>query len=579
MEAIQSGAVSTATLDEAVRRVLRTKLTAGFLGDFPIGNPALVCSQAHRELALEVAQKSIVLLKNEDHLLPLNPDTLSSIALIGPSVELARLDGMGSSVVEPCYAVTPRQGIQERAPGVTIHYAKGSEINSEDTSGFPAAIEAARNAEVVIYVGGLDNTQEGEELDRVGGTVQLPETQQKLINALAAVNPKIIVVLESGGIVALSQSIDQIKGLLYAFYPGQEGGKAVADILFGNVNPSGKLPVSMPQGDDQLPDWNDLDFSGDLVAGFGYRRFDAQGLTPQYAYGYGLSYTSFAYENLTVTPTSASGEAPVLVSVAVKNTGPRAGEEVVQLYLSVDFTNPEAKKIVPMPAKQLRGFERISLLPGQTQTVTFSLGPEQLAFWSISDDMLRVESGRYTVRVGGASDNLPLAGRFRLTSSRLYDSTTGETSPARVPILGNLALNRPTTCSSMENRDDICSQAVDGDLKTRWSSQFSAPQWMVVNLGAPVDIERVILHWETAFGKTYQIQVSDDAIHWTDLYSTLDGAGGVDNLAVSGQGRYLRVGILQRGTGWGVSLWELQVYGRAHRVDPRLRLPRHYRVY
>jgi len=437
-EAVNTGAVSTATLDEAVRRVLRAKLAAGFFGNSPTGNPVAVCSQAHRDLALEVAQKSIVLLKNEDNLLPLDADTLSSIALIGPSADEARLDGMGSSVVEPCYAITPRQGIQERAPGVSIHYVKGSDINSEDTSGFPAALEAARNAEVVIYVGGLDNTQEGEELDRVGGTVQLPETQQELIKALAAVNPKIIVVLESGGVVALPQAIDQIKGLLYAFYPGQEGGKAVADILFGKVNPSGKLPVSMPQGDDQLPEWSDLDFSDDLVAGFGYRWFDAQGLAPQYAFGYGLSYTAFAYENLTVAPTFSSGAAPVLVKVDVTNTGVRAGDEVVQLYLSVDFANPDTKNIVPMPVKQLRGFERISLLPGESRSVTFSLGAEELSFWSISDDSFRVEAGRYTVQVGGSSGNLPLSEQFEIISSSLYDSATGGISAAPVFILGNL---------------------------------------------------------------------------------------------------------------------------------------------
>ncbi|NIV30590.1 MAG: glycosyl hydrolase, partial [Anaerolineae bacterium] len=139
---------------------------------------------------------------------------------------MAQLDGIGSSVVEPCYAITPKQGLENRAPGVKVNYAKGCDINSDDTSGFGAAIDAASNSDVVVFVGGLDGTQEGEELDRASGSVQLPGQQQALINELAAANPHLIVVLESGGIVALEQCIQNIRGLLYAFYPGQEGGNA-----------------------------------------------------------------------------------------------------------------------------------------------------------------------------------------------------------------------------------------------------------------------------------------------------------------------------------------------------------------
>jgi beta-glucosidase len=504
------------------------------------------------------------------NILPLNVNELGSIALIGPSADVAQLDGRGSSVVEPCYAVTPRQGVENRAPGVTIRYAKGCDINSDDTSGFPAAIEAAKNSDVVVFVGGLDDTQEGEELDRVGGSIQLPGQQQSLINELAAVNPNVIVVLESGGIVALEQCFDNIKGLIYAFYPGQEGGNAIADILLGEVNPSGKLPVTMPRTDDQLPAWDDLDFTGDVVDGVGYRRFDSLGLTPQYAFGYGLSYTTFEYGNLIVTPTSTSRETPILVSVDVTNTGEITGDEVVQLFLSTDFADPKARDVVPMPVKELRGFERVTLTPGQTESVTFSLGPEELFFWSISDDNFRVEAGTYTVRVGGSSDNLPLSGTFDLTTSALYDSATGETSPALFPVLGNVALQRPVTCSSIEddNPNFICSHAVDGDLTTRWSSQFSDPQWIYVDLGSRQRIERVILRWETAYGKAYRIQISDDAIHWTDVYRTTSCDGEEDILDVSGIGRYVRMYATQRGAGWGYSLWEFGVHASPAPIYP-----------
>jgi hypothetical protein len=415
-------------------------------------------------------------------------------------------------------------------------------------------------------LGGLDDTQEGEGLDRASGSVQLPGQQQALINELAAVNSSVIVVLESGGIVALEQCFQNIKGLIYAFYPGQEGGNAISDVLLGNVNPGGKLPVTMPRNDDRLPDWGDLDFTNDVVQGFGYRWFDSNlKQTPQYVFGYGLSYTTFGYGNLTVTPISASGDTPILVSVDVTNIGELTGDEVVQLYLIVDFADPcDANAVVPMPVKQLRGFRRITLAPGQTETVTFTLGSEELSFWSISDDSFRIEAGSYTVRAGGSSDNLPLSGTFELTSSVLYDSATGETSPALLPVLRNVALNRPAFSSSVENPGLTPSNAVDGDLTTRWSSQHSDPQWIYVDLGIRRNIERVVLHWETAYGKAYQIQVSDDAINWTDIYSTTVGDGEVDNLDVSGTGRYVRMYGTQRGTKWGYSLWEFEVYGSGH---------------
>jgi beta-glucosidase len=560
-DAVANGTVSMEVLDEAVRRVLRTKAAAGLLGDGSLGDPSHICSEVHRDLVREVAHKSVVLLKNEGRILPLNEHELRSIALIGPSADVAQLDGQGSSVVQPCYTVTPKQGIEHRAPGVTVHYAKGCDIHSDDRSGFPAAIAAAQKADVVIFVGGLDDTQEGEELDRVGGSVELPALQQELIVELAAVNPNLIVVLESGGIVSLERSIEEVKGLLYAFYPGQEGGNAIADVLFGDVNPSGKLPVTMPRHDDQLPDWEDLDFTDDVVDGFGYRRFDHVGMQPRYAFGHGLSYTTFEVGNLVVTPTATSEEVSVVASVDVTNTGPVAGSEVVQLYLSAEFADPTVRQAVPMPVKQLRGFQRVTLAPGQSATVAFALGPDELAFWSVSDDSFRVEAGTYTLWVGNASDHLNLSSTFRLASSLLYDSTTGKTVPAPLPVLANVARGRPARCSSIEDLAYGCDKAVDGELTTRWSSQFSDPQWIQVDLGVRQQIERVILHWEMAYGRGYQVQVSDDASNWRDVYSTTAGDGAVDNLDLSAAGRYVRVHIADRGTMWGDSLWEFEVYG------------------
>lgn len=344
-------------------------------GTYPQGDPSDVDSPEHQALALEVAQKSIILLKNEGNLLPLDLDSLGSIALIGPNANVAQMDGKGSSVVKSFYMITPREGIQDRAPDVAISYVRGCDINSNKVDGFAAAVDAAQDpdVDVVIFVGGLDATQEGENVD----------------------------------------------ALIYAFYPGQEGGNAIADVLFGNVNPGGKLPVSMPVDDSQLPKWSELDFSNDLLDGFGYRRYDALGTIPQYAFGYGLSFTTFEYGNLSIIPTSADGDAIISVGVDVTNTGARTGDEVAQLYLGCE-DHP-----LPMPVKQLRGFRRITLAPGETRRVTFELRPEELSFWSVAEGSFRVKAGTYTVRVGGASDNLPLDGTFRLDDSVLYDSLTG----------------------------------------------------------------------------------------------------------------------------------------------------------
>lgn len=417
------------TIDQAVRRVLRTKIVSGMINgsigeEFPYFNS--INSIEHQELALEAAQKGIVLLKNEDNILPLDNNTINSIALIGPSANVAQLDGFGSSWVTPFYTVTPKEGLENRAANVTINYEKGCDINSNDTSGFQDAIDLAAISDVVIFVGGLDKTQEGEGYDiggdRKSGSVALPGEQQNLINELAAVNPNVIVVLKSGGICSVEDSFENIKGLLYAFYPGQEGGNAIADIIYGNVNPSGKLPVTMPVNDTQLPEWTDFNFTNDYIDGFGYRRFDSLNMTPRYPFGFGLSYTTFDYHNLSINDNDFETTNEVVVQLNVTNTGTIKGDEIVQLYLST------ADISVDMPVKQLRGFKRVTLEPGQSKTVSLILGLDELAYWSTLNNSYVVEAGNYTVRVGGSSDNLPLIGNFSISSNILYNSANNTSS-------------------------------------------------------------------------------------------------------------------------------------------------------
>jgi beta-glucosidase len=410
---VSSGAVSETSLNNAVRKVLRTKMLAGMLDNYPKAPTGLINSEEHQLLALEAANKVLVLLKNQDNILPLDSGSISKIALIGPSAAKAQLDGFGSSWVDTIYAVSPQQGIENLLGSSRVDYVYGCDINSLDTSGFSIARNAALSADVVIFVGGLDDTQEGEgyggrpEYDRVGGSIDLPGKQQDLINELAKVNENIIVVLESGGICAINKSIDNIKGLIYAFYPGQEGGNAIAETLFGMSNPGGKLPVTMPKNDAQMPDWND-NFNDDY--GCGYRWYDEMDLTPEFAFGFGLSYTSFLYSNIEVSATQVEVGSPVSISFDLTNTGSVAGEEVVQMYITDDAAS------LWMPEKQLKGFQRIKLNAGETKNISLELTAEDFYYWDETNDQYAIETGIFSAMVGGSSDNLPLQSSFELIS-------------------------------------------------------------------------------------------------------------------------------------------------------------------
>ena len=659
---VASAAVPRAVLDDAVWRVLRTKIMAGMLDYQPPGDPNDVNSAAHRQLCLEAGRKSLVLLKNEGSILPLNNSTINSIALVGPSAAVLQVDGSGSAYVTPLTSVSPKQGIETKIGANRVLYAKGCDINTADTNGFAAARTVAGTADAVIYCGGLDGSQEGEGFDRVGGSIQLPGKQQDLINVLAAANKNVVVVLFSGGVCGISQCIDNIKGLIYAFYPGQEAGSALADVLFGDYNPGGKLPVTMPRGDSQLPPWLQND---DFNTGFGrgYRWFDKMGYTPQYAFGFGLSYTTFSYSNLIIAPVSVAPGEQVTVSVDVTNAGSRLGDEIVELYLS----NPTLNATTPV--KQLKGFRRVTLSPSQKSTVVFTLTADELYYFNESTNSYDVESGQFTIRVGGSSDNLPLAGTFQVLNGQrkpdllitnirtvppyplqgqkviflatVKNQGTAATMPGNplklafsvngqqvswsdeftgsIPAGGmalinankgpngvnlwtanavgsydveatvdpdntvdecvennntaatqltvypsppvNLALNKSVSVSSVEASGFEGSKAVDGDMGTRWSSAFSDPQFILVDLGAVFHIDDVTLFWETAYAKEYYIKVSKDSSSWVSVSHQTNGAGGIEKINVSLDARWVQMLGIQRATQWGYSIYELQVHG------------------
>jgi beta-glucosidase len=657
---ISNGTVSIATVDSAVRRVLRTKFVSGLMSGMPMGNADNVGSAQHLALCLEAGRKSLVLLKNADGILPLSP-SIGSIALIGPNAAVLRTDANGSSWVNPIAPVSPLQGLEARVGSGKVNYAQGCTVNSADTSGFAAARAAASAADVVVFVGGLDPDQEGEGHDRVGGSIALPGQQQNLINALAAVNPRIVAVLFSGGICGIEQCAANIKGLVYAFYPGEQAGTALAEVLFGDVNPSGKLPVTMPVDDAQLPVWNDDFTDGDH--GGGYRWFDASALTPQFPFGFGLSYTTFAYSNIAVTPSAVAPGEPVYVSVDVTNSGAVAGDEIAELYLS--HTDPG----VDLPLKQLKAFQRVTLLPGQTSTVTFTLSADEFLYYDDVANQFDMFPGVYRVRVGGSSQSLPMDATFTVNTGpkkpdlviptvrvvppfpAVGDTVTffatvknksAQAVPAGTPVKVaflvngeeiatsvntevsipaggmvlleanggpagdnfwhpgqagaasvsavadpdnaideirednnttaeevqvvpvrpvNLALRKSVTVSSVEGSGLGGDNAVDGAYGTRWSSKFSDPQWIEIDLGEPTHVDHVILRWEAAFGKEYYLLVSNDNTVFSAVFHDTAGNGGVDSIGVDTTGRYVKMLGMQRGTSYGYSLYEFEVYG------------------
>lgn len=408
---VAHGHLTTAQIDNAVRNILKTKILNGMLDYYPAGSESNVNTQAATDLNQLAAKKSIILIKNEksgaEPILPLKKTDIK-IALIGPNATAENLNCSGSSATNPPYAISVRKGLEDKIGSGNITYAKGCDINSTSKTGFAEAKALAAAADYVIFAGGLDNTQEGEQSfgphdDRVGGSFELPATQQELINELASVNPNLIAVIQSGGVCTFNKSLSSIKGFIYSFYAAQEAGHAIADVVFGDYNPAGRMPLSMPMQDSNFPAWNEDTFRKfEQNLDGGYRWLDEQGITPRYAFGHGLSYTTFAYSNLTM-PTEVVAGQPFSLTVDVKNTGSCAGEEVVQVYV----TAPQTK--VWMPKKELRGFKRIALEAGETKTVTFDFCADDFYYWIQTSRRYDVQTGDYTLRVGGSSDNLPLS--------------------------------------------------------------------------------------------------------------------------------------------------------------------------
>jgi beta-glucosidase len=402
-EAVAKKTITEAEIDTAVKRLFTARMKLGMFDptdsvSFNRIPYSVVDSRQHRDLALESARKSIVLLKNAQNTLPLGKH-LKTVAVIGPNADDSALL-LGNYNGTPSYTVTPLQGIRTKlGAGTRVLYTKGCELVAGLPHPVPAekmrdsAIDIARQSDAVILCMGLSPRLEGEELklnipgfkggDRT--TLDLPKEQEDLIRAIAATGKPVILVLLNGSAVAVNWENDHLPAIVEAWYPGQAGGTAIADVLFGDYNPAGRLPVTFYTSVKDLPDFGDY-----AMAGRTYRYYKGNVLYP---FGFGLSYTAFHYDSLRVTLPS-DGSDSIRLTVQVKNTGRVEGDEVPQIYVAALDSK------VPTPIRSLRAFRRIHLQPGQTTTVHFSIGPE--AFTIIDDNMRRVPlSGRYSISAGG----------------------------------------------------------------------------------------------------------------------------------------------------------------------------------
>ncbi len=416
LAAVAAGEVRQSAVDDSVRRILRVMFTAG-LFDRPHLGGGEVDTPEQRAMARTAATESMVLLKNEGSLLPLDGRRTRSVAVIGPSAAVARTGGGGSSLVRPKYAVTPFDGIKEAAGGrVLVSYAMGVAMPGEAATmdaraALEEAVALAARSDVAVVVVGYSFKLESEGFDRP--SMDLPAGQDDLIRAVAAANKNTVVVVAAGAPVTMTRWIRDVTAVLYAWYGGQEAGHAVGDLLFGSAVPSGKLPVTFPARIEDSTAYGHypgenlhVEYAEGIYVG--YRGFDKRKLEPLFPFGFGLSYTTFEYSGLKVSRPSVKKGETVELSLKVRNAGTRAGAEVVQLYLR------DVEASLDRPEKELKGFHRLMLRPGQTETVSFTLDQSALSFFDPGRKDWVAEPGSFEVLIGASSRDIRLRGEFRL---------------------------------------------------------------------------------------------------------------------------------------------------------------------
>ncbi|MEO1049383.1 MAG: glycoside hydrolase family 3 C-terminal domain-containing protein [Bacteroidota bacterium] len=411
---VKAGTVQESVVDEKVKRILRVMHKIDKFGE---RQPGAYNTKEHQQIARKIAEEAIVLLKNEGTL-PLQKDGIKKLAVVGANATHKHAGGGGSSQVKAFYEITPLAGLQNMlGDQVEINYAPGYEIKKDaalNTSLIEEAVKAVQGADAAIYIGGWihgytdewnDNAYDAENVDKPD--MQLPFGQNELIKAVLKANPNTVIVMMGGGPMDMRFWRDDAKSIVQAWYPGMEGGNVIAEVIFGDINPSGKLPMTFPERLEDSPahalsSYPNENLLINHTEGIyvGYRYFDTQNVTPAFAFGHGLSYTSFEYSDLSVTK---DGEA-VKVSVKVTNTGDKAGKEVIQLYVK------DAESSLERPEKELKGFDKVALEPGASQVVNFELNKDAFSYFDDTKGEWVLEPGDFSIMVGGSSRDIRVTG-------------------------------------------------------------------------------------------------------------------------------------------------------------------------
>lgn len=425
-EGLERGDYSMAGLDDKVRRNLRVMIGTHVLDQRPAGS---INTKDHQAIALRVAEEGIVLLKNDGRALPLIPGKLKTLAVIGDNAIRAQAHGGQSSELKALYEVTPLEGILRRVGhSVNVVFAAGYDAPNSDKLRARAkadvaltaeemadrAVAVAKMADAVIYIGGLNHELGNDCESRDRTDMKLPYGQDALLTRVMEANPRTVVVLVAGSPIEMNAWVDRAPAILQAWYGGTEGGNAIARVLFGDANPSGKLPCTFPKQLTDSPAHALGAFPGqdgtvryDEGILVGYRWYDTKQIDPLFPFGHGLSYTQFEYRGLAITPGVEGG--PVAnVSIEVANVGDREGAEVVQLYVR------DGHAALPRPAQELKAFAKVTLKPGQRQTISLPLGREAFAYYDPSKRSWVADAGKFVIALGGSSREIRAQGDFEL---------------------------------------------------------------------------------------------------------------------------------------------------------------------
>jgi beta-glucosidase len=428
LDAVKNGEIDEYIVDDKVKRILRVMIKTNIFNDKRAQGAFTIPS--HFQLSKRIAQEGIVLLKNENNLLPLKKDQFKSIAVIGDNATRKHSYGGGSSMIKAKYEISPLEGLKNKlGNAVQLNMAQGYERTTIFSWDEPIkdtfdpekakemreeAVEAAKKSEAAIIFCGLNHDFDTEGWDRKD--MKLPYEQDLLINAVKEANSNTIVVLIAGSPVDMNAWLDKIQAVVLGWYAGMESGNAIADVLFGDVNPSGKLPFTFPKELMDSPvhkmgNYPGTEYTVNYNEGMfvGYRYFDTENIKPLFCFGHGLSYTNYEYGNLKLNSKSLSPGDSVKINFKIKNTGKYAGAEVAQLYIS------DIKSSVKRPAKELKGFKKVFLHPGEEKEVSFTIKKDALTFYDVATSNWVAETGKFEILIGSSVQDIRLKENFRLT--------------------------------------------------------------------------------------------------------------------------------------------------------------------